>query len=78
MGELKDKLKDLRGIFGIRKLHKVGDSYMITVPKEWVMLYGLQDEHGDSWVIISFQAGKIVISPLDESLVDSIKNEQGD
>lgn len=69
----KEKLKMLRGVLGVKKLHLVGDSFMLTVPREWLMLFALKDEDGNYWVSASFERNRILIIPLSKAALAEIE-----
>jgi len=76
-------LEDI-GVFGVQKLTKLGGSYAIILPKEWVEYYAYEisdvAEHDEKkkityWIqVIVGENGELKISPLNISeLIDSLK-----
>lgn len=71
---LRDKIKLMseQNIFGVTKLHKVGGSYVLPIPKIWVDLHCTSVD-GDYYLKLEVEGGKLVLSPLELEDIDTLR-----
>lgn len=55
----------LQTMFNGKRVHKVGNAYMVTLPTAWCRLYAWQVD-GSLWVGVISEAGKLVVESIDE------------
>ena len=68
------QLEILRDILSIRKLLKVGGSYTVVLPKEWVECFCLHTGN-DYWVSIRLEGNNIILTPLKEEDLEGLRIE---
>lgn len=56
---------------GIHKLHKLGNSYAITVPKMWVELHYIEI-NGEYYVRLEADEGRLHFSSIDLGYIESV------
>lgn len=79
--ELKEKIKILsqQRAFGINKLTKVGDSYFLRIPRNWIHMHCAEID-GDYYFRLEVDGGTLKFSSieLDDVEAVTIKEKQGD
>lgn len=66
--EVEEKIKTLArmGVFGIKKLIKVGDSYAIIIPLPWLNMNATKI-NDDYYMTIRVENNSLICSPVDEN-----------
>ena len=71
---LRDKIRLMgkQNIFGVTKLHRVGGSYVLPIPKIWVDLHCTSID-GDYYLRLEVEGGKLLLSPLELEDIDALQ-----
>ena len=55
----------------LKRLPKIGGSYVMTIPVQWLRWFCEPDDNGEYWVQFDIAPEQITIKPVKESLNDS-------
>ena len=69
MDKLEDRLEVLEKFFPVKRLKKIGGSYALFLPKEWIDSYCDPVGIEDYFVLMALKEGSITISALSEKEV---------
>jgi len=71
--EIAEKIKILAKmkVYGIRKLVRVGDSYAMIVPIQWLSVNAIQVGN-DYYVAMRLENNDIIFSPVDKEFLEEI------
>ena len=71
--DLATKLEVLQGSLGIKKVLRIGNSYAVVLPKEWVEFFCLR-ANNNYWAIIEpGDNNSVVLRPLVEQDIEGIE-----